>query len=348
MTGVDPSGRDAAFSPDPAVPGSPTAPRGSTPDAPTPGRVKRANEWVRSEQSRVTQTVDATRERLESARPRSKWVDIGFRTWEHDTSAGGAVISGAVAFRVFLFLIPYVFVFVVGVGFAADAADENASDAARESGIGGLIAKAVGGAADLSGFERVTALVVGLAALFLGAKALLKVLRVSYGMIWNVRPSKLKKTTKPALVLIGLTTILLAFSALLGDLRHRDLPLAIVGYVVMTAVPFGLWLYASWWLPRRVLTWQELVPGAVVVALGLQALHLVTVFWIAHLLESKTDTYGAIGAALAILLWAYLLGRVIIAAAVIDAALWLRGNEGEVGQTGADRGPPDRPSGGNP
>ena len=53
-------------------------------------------------------------------------------------------------------------------------------------------------------------------------------------------------------------------------------------------------------------------------------LHIVTVYWIAHEVESKTDTYGAIGAALALLLWSYLLGRLITASAVINASLWQR------------------------
>jgi len=292
-----------------------------------PGPIARANRWVHDEQHRVTKVVDGTRGRLEAARPRSTVVDVGFRAWEHDTNSGGAVIAGAVAFRVFLFLVPYIFVLVVGVGYAADANNEDAGTLARDSGIGGLVAKAVSGAANLSGFERATAMVVGLIALWLGAKALLKVLRISYGMVWSVRPSKLKKTTKPALALIGLVTVVMIIAALIGNLRHRNIVFAVVGYAITTAVPFGVWLLASWYLPRRATTWQELVPGAAVVAIGTQVLHLVTVLWIAHVLESKTDTYGAIGAALAILLWAYLLGRMIIAAAVIDAALWLRQRE---------------------
>jgi uncharacterized BrkB/YihY/UPF0761 family membrane protein len=300
---------------------------GHAPGEERAGRISRANRWVRGEQERVTHAVDTTKVRLEQARPSSRWVDIGFRTFEHDLSSGGAVIAGAVAFRVFLFLVPYVFVIVVGVGFAAGAADEDAGDLARSAGIGGLVAKAVAGAAKLSGFERWTALIVGTFALFLAARALLKVLRASYGMIWSVRPSKLKKTTKPALVLVGLVTVALVCATLVGGLRHESLVLSVVGYTLMTAVPFGLWLFASWHLPRRALTWQELVPGAVVVAIGLQLLHLVTVLWIAHVLETKTETYGAIGAALAILLWAYLLGRVITAAAVVDAALWQRRSE---------------------
>jgi len=326
---------------------APSGERDDTPPSdttPTPaGRITRANRWVRSEQVRVTAAVDTTRGRLEEARPRSRWIDVGFRAWDHDTNSGGAVIAGAVAFRVFLFLVPYVFVAVVGFGVASEAVDEDAGSLAREAGIGGLIAKAVGGAADLSGFERATALIVGLFALFLGATALVKVLRMSYGMIWNVRPSRLKKTTVPALATIGLATVVLIAAALVGSLRHEGLVLTIIGFALTTAVPFAVALLVAWYLPRRALTWQELVPGALVVAVGVQLLHIVTVFWIAHVLESKTDTYGAIGAALAILLWAYLLGRLIIASAVIDATLWLRERDLDPGQDVAQSSPEGNP-----
>ncbi len=306
----------------------------SAPEADAAGRIARATRRARTEQARVTGAVDHTRRRLEDARPRSRWVDVGFRAYEHDTSAGGAVIAGAVAFRMFLFIIPYVFVVVVGIGLAADAADEDAGSLARSAGIGGLIAKAVSGAADLSGFERVTAIVVGGTALFLGARALLKVLRLAYGMVWNVRPSKLKKTTVPALAVIAFATLGVAIAATVGELRHEGVLLAILGFALTTSVPVGMWLAASWYLPRRTRTWQELLPGAVLFGVGVQVLHIVTVLWIAHVLESKTNTYGAIGAALAILLWAYLLGRLVIAAAVLDAALWLRRRDGDAAGAG--------------
>ena len=50
-------------------------------------------------------------------------------------------------------------------------------------------------------------------------------------------------------------------------------------------------------------------------------------YWIASQIEHKTDTYGAIGFALALLLWAYLLGRLITSAAVINETLWTRDEE---------------------
>jgi uncharacterized BrkB/YihY/UPF0761 family membrane protein len=56
-------------------------------------------------------------------------------------------------------------------------------------------------------------------------------------------------------------------------------------------------------------------------------LHAVTIYWIARQIESKSDTYGAIGGALAILLWAYILGRIMAAGAVLNMAVWEQRHE---------------------
>jgi uncharacterized BrkB/YihY/UPF0761 family membrane protein len=68
----------------------------------------------------------------------------------------------------------------------------------------------------------------------------------------------------------------------------------------------------------------------VLAAVGVEVLHLVTVYWISYAVAKKTERYGAIGAALALLLWAYLLGRVITSAAVLNATVWYRGQPGAV------------------
>jgi uncharacterized BrkB/YihY/UPF0761 family membrane protein len=291
------------------------------------GRIGRTTQRLKAEQSRLTQRIEDTRERLERSRPNSPLIDAGFRAFDRDVTTGGVVLAGAVAFRIFLFLVPYVFVAVVGFGVASEAADQDAGDLARQAGIGGLVAKAVGGAADLSGFSRLTALVVGLLALFFGTRALLKVLRIVYGLIWGVVPPKLKKTTMPMLAVLGLTTVGLLFIGLLDGLGQRSVLLGLVGIFVSSLVPFAVALVASIYLPRQPTRWPELVPGALFLTLGTFVLHIITVYWIAHEVESKTDTYGAIGAALALLLWSYLLGRLITASAVINATLWQRRQE---------------------
>jgi uncharacterized BrkB/YihY/UPF0761 family membrane protein len=291
------------------------------------GRVGRTTQRLKAEQSRLTRRVEDTRAWLERSRPHSPLIDAGFRAFDRDVATGGVVLAGAVAFRVFLFLVPYVFVLVVGFGVAADAADQDPGDLAREAGIGGLVAKAVGGAADLSGFSRFTALIVGLIALLLGTRSLLKVLWIVYGLIWGVAPRKPAKTTKPMLAVLGLTTVAFAFAVLIDDLRQRSFFLGLGGIIVASLIPFSVALAASLALPRQPTRWPDLVPGALFLTLGVLVLHIITVYWIAHEVDSKTDTYGAIGAALALLLWSYLLGRLITASAVINASVWQRRQE---------------------
>ena len=68
--------------------------------------------------------------------------------------------------------------------------------------------------------------------------------------------------------------------------------------------------------------WRISSLAPILVGIGAEVVHFVTIYGITYLLESKSETYGAIGVALAILFWAYLLGRVFAAAAVLNAAAW--------------------------
>jgi uncharacterized BrkB/YihY/UPF0761 family membrane protein len=292
-----------------------------------PGRISRTTDRLKREQSRLVQRLDDTRERLERARPRSPLIDAGFRAMDRDVETGGVVLSGAVAFRIFLFLIPYVFVAVVGFGVAADAANRDPQDLARSSGIGGLVAKAVGGAADLSGFARASALVVGLIALLLGTRALYKVLRIVFALIWGVPAGKPKSQAKAVLAVLGLATAAFTFSATLDVIGNGSILWRVVGLAIGSVIPFTVALVTNLLLPHQPVRWPDLVPGALFLTVGVLGLHIVTVVWIAHEVESKTDTYGAIGVALALLLWAYLLGRLITASAVVNASLWQRRQE---------------------
>ena len=87
---------------------------------------------------------------------------------------------------------------------------------------------------------------------------------------------------------------------------------------------FAVWWLVSWWLPHGDCDLLGLVPGAAVFAIGLEALHVVTIVWFPHSMESKSEIYGTIGTALALLLWAYLLGRLMAVAAALNFALWRR------------------------
>jgi uncharacterized BrkB/YihY/UPF0761 family membrane protein len=283
---------------------------------------------LKASQARVVSRIERTRDQLEAKRPDSRFLDTALSAFERDVSAGGGVLAGAVAFRVFLFMIPYVFLIVVVFGLGASAADEDPGHLARNAGIGGVAAKAFAGIGDLSTGQRILTFVVVAFALLLATRSLLKVLRIVHALVWRTRAGKPPSMARAAGVLVLVVTLALAVAALIGKVRTESVGVGLVATVLFASIPFAVWLAVSWYMPHAPdIPWTALVPGAAFFGVGLEVLHLITVYWIATQVEHKTDTYGAIGFALALLLWAYLLGRLITSAAVINETLWTRHQE---------------------
>jgi hypothetical protein len=252
--------------------------------------VSRASSKIHAARDRIT----ATRERIEAKRPRSKLLDSMFGVAEHDVVTGGGVLAGAVAFRLFMFLVPYVFVLVAFLGFAAGQSD------------------------------RPVALAGGLIALFLAAKALIKTLQTVHGFIWGASPPK---RAGPAFAAIGLTVVVTAGLVVARGIAGLRGEVAGVLFVALyIAVPTGVW----WLVSARAIphaegaTWRDLLPGPIAFGVGFEVLHVITIVWISHLIENKTDTYGVLGTALALLFWSYVMGRVIALSAVVNASRWFR------------------------
>jgi uncharacterized BrkB/YihY/UPF0761 family membrane protein len=288
-------------------------------------RMQSRMDRLKAQQGRVVDRIQRTREQVESRRPSSHFLDATLSAFERDVANGGGVLAGAVAFRVFLFMIPYVFLVVVIFGLGASATDEDPGHLARQAGIGGLAGKAFESIGDLSGGQRALSFFVAGFALLLATRSLLKVLRIVHALVWHTRAGKPPSMARAAAVLVGVVTLALVVTGLIAELRGESLAAGLVATLLFIAVPFGVWLAVSWYMPHAPdIRWTALVPGAVFFAVGLEILHLVTVYWISGQITHKTDTYGAVGFALALLLWAYLLGRLVTWSAVVNETLWTR------------------------
>ncbi len=301
--------------------GNAQTPAAGPPDPPPPD----ARGWFRKRREQVEHKFVELRDTVEAKRETSTPIAVAYDTFGRDTSTGGSVLAAALGFRIFLFYVPYIFFFTFAFGLGADAADESASDLARRGGMGAVTAQAVGSAADLSLWTRIVTVVVTGYALYAGARGVVKVLRISYGLVWNVPVPRLRKSWRAALFFIALTTLGLGLSALVSALTDRFLVGAVLASIMFICVPFAVWLYISWLLPHppHIDVWA-LVPGAIVFGVGVEILHIVTVIWIPYLVSTKSERYGAIGIALVLLFWAYLLGRIMTWSAVLNAALQVR------------------------
>ena len=281
---------------------------------------------IRDLEAAATGRVARSRSQLEAARTTNAWVDRAFEAAERDLRSGGGILAGALAFRIFLFLIPYVYILVSSAGLAATASGTDPEKLARKAGIAGLAANAIKATTTGSTTTRVATFAVALFALLGASKATLKALRAVHALIWQIRPSKAKRPTLAAVIFIGVVSVTLGLVRLIAGLRDLSLPAGLLATFLFVLIPGVGWLIVSErGLPHaEEATRSDLWPGAILVGVGTQLLHILTVFWVVHLFESKSATYGAIGTSVALLTWAYALGRLLTASAVVNASLWYR------------------------
>jgi uncharacterized BrkB/YihY/UPF0761 family membrane protein len=91
---------------------------------------------------------------------------------------------------------------------------------------------------------------------------------------------------------------------------------------LLVVVVAGVWLGASWLLPHREgISWTALVPGAVLVGTAFALLQAVTTNWLGPRLNHYSALYGSLGVAFVILGWLYVVGRMMVAAPLLNAAI---------------------------
>jgi len=270
--------------------------------------------------------VEQARERVEAKRQTSTTVSIAFDAFGRDTEAGGSVLAAALGFRVFLFLVPYVCFLLIIAGYVSDIFHRDATQMFSGRGIAALTANGITTTQDWGTGARLSALVLVAYALFLSGRSFLKVLRIVHMLIWRVSPNRLRHPARATFVFMGVVTVAIALAALIDALRQHFLIGAVVALLLYVFVAFAVWWLVSWWLPHGDCDLLSLVPGAVVFALGGEALHLATILWFPRAMASKSELYGTIGTALALLFWAYLLGRLMAAGTALNFALWSRRN----------------------
>jgi membrane protein len=275
---------------------------------------------------------------LSERRERSALIGAGFDIAELDVHVGGGILAGAVAFRLFLFLVPFVYILFTAVGLASTAKDP--TELAKTLGITGVLASAIVNSQDISALSQFLLVLGAAVALVVTANSLAKTLYVVHWLIWGVprrKPTGIRTIGTTIGIALALTVL-----AVLTNLLRTNLSLlgSLLVALVIMGISFTAWWWVSWQLPHSSVTARQLIPGAALVAVGTEVLYLLSTYWIGHLVARKSHTYGAIGTALAVLLWVYVLGRIIVASAGVNAALSQRGGSGSAPSAAPAQTPP--------
>lgn len=257
--------------------------------------------------------------RAEAARSRHPIIDVGYRLVERDSSIGGGLLAGALAYRLFVLLLPTALLCVAGLGLYADAADKSTSEAAREAGLHGLIASQVSSTSS-SGARWLVFLLMVPAVLYATA-TLCRALAIVHGIVWHGSGRGVRVTPRGIGMLFAALLLAVAAAQAVGWIRRHDQLgglAALLAYLVLVG---GAWLLVSRQLPHRDVPWRALVPGAVLVGVGFLFVNVFNVYVTTRLVEDRADTYGALGIATALLLSLVIVGRLMVVSAELNALL---------------------------
>lgn len=266
---------------------------------------------------------DALQERAQVERTKHASVDAIFEMVDRDAQVGGGIIAGAIAYRFFIWLVPLGFVLVGGLGIAADAADEPPKQAAGTLGLGGLVAKSIASAASSPG--RWYALLIGIPVLFWATRSVLRVMIGAHRLVWIDARGRAHKPTFPATArFLGLMLGYWALAALALYVRSESHSWGLVVSLLVGLAYAGVWLLISDGLPHAGAKWLALIPGALIVGLGIETLNILSVYVLAPWAENREGTYGTLGLAAALLFGLFLIARLMVGAAIVNATLWER------------------------
>ena len=126
--------------------------------------------------------------RLERARSRSMVVDTAVGVIQRERPVAVGILAGSLAFRLFALMIPFTYVLVAGLGFAAQASAEEAQPRVGDR-LGDLLVASVAAATRTSDRGRWLALIIGGVATLLAAAAVLEVLRWVHLLAWRLPPA---------------------------------------------------------------------------------------------------------------------------------------------------------------
>lgn len=286
-----------------------------TPTGPTPGRTARTPGQL----------------------PPPAWRDIFWRVVEEIGRDRVMIVAGGVTFYAILSLFPLIAAFVALYGLFADRSDV----AGLIEGMRGAVPQELLGLVEeqldrLLSVEAGTLTLTSLIALAIafwsangGIKGLIEAMNIAYDereersfVVLNLTAMSMTLGGMALVaVLIALSAVLPALVALFPGGGLRDTLLLWGRWPVMAGLLIlALAVLYRFGPHRRSAKWRWITPGAAVAALGMIAVSAAFSFYTANF-AAYGETYGSLGAVVAVMMWFWLTSIVVIVGAEINAEL---------------------------
>jgi uncharacterized BrkB/YihY/UPF0761 family membrane protein len=271
--------------------------------AATRGRVTRAQQWLAKYQGIPV-------------------VDVVLATFRKDRRAAGSVVSSALAFRLFLFFLPLLLLTIGVAGFASDVVDARSVD--RAAGIHGGVAKQVTAAFHESGLTRWVAVLLGLWGVLVAGRSLSRVLHAASAAAWEL-PAGNQARLRAVGAVAGIVGTIGVIAIIIGRIRESfGIGPASASFLPALLIYAIAWLGILMFLPRATEDPGALLPGCLLIALTLTVMQAVSELYLPDRIGHASQLYGTLGTTVVTLGWFFILGRAIIIAMELNAAIYDR------------------------
>ncbi len=288
----------------------------SDPTASAASRIARARRSAEELEKRA-------RTEFERARERHASVRLVVQAFESDRRRAGGLLAGGLAYKVFLWQIPLILFLVSAFGLVAELAGDDPADLARQTGMTAAFASAISQAVAASGSARWWLMILGAFLTVWAGRGVYRGARLVSELAWDARAPK-GNSLMGSLAVTGIGLIALAMQALLSKaFSGVDVP-AVISFVLglILASVLSLWVLSL--LPRADAPWPAVLPGAVLFGVGIRLLGLAASTYFAVRLDRTSDLYGALGVAIVMMLYLFVLARLFVAAQFLNATLYRR------------------------
>jgi uncharacterized BrkB/YihY/UPF0761 family membrane protein len=255
--------------------------------------------------------------RLRGASERHVSIAVPFRAAERNQRVASSVLAGGVAYRFFLWLLP--FGLIIGGALGLGDAD-SIENALADGGMAAGVVAAIGDAARASDSAGWWPLAVGVPLLLWAGYTGAKAMQLIHALVWNEVPPR-TAPLKASLEFTGVSSAFMVAVALTWWFQDSSWSVALVVPIVAFVPLAAIWLWASLQLPHGNASWKSLLPGAVLVAIGFQVLHGVVVDFLVPKLEKSTSYYGNLGVIATFLFFMYFAGRLVVTAPILNSSL---------------------------
>jgi uncharacterized BrkB/YihY/UPF0761 family membrane protein len=255
--------------------------------------------------------------RARSAAERHASVAVPFRAMERNRGVAASVLAGGMAYRLFLWLLP--FGLIVGGALGLGDAD-SLQDAVADGGLPGGVVDMIGDIARAADSSAWWLLLTGVPLLLWEGYTGTRALQLIHALVWREPPASVRPL-QGSLAFSGGMLLFVAAVGLTWWLRDASW-LGQLGVLTLMVVPLAaLWLIVSLKLPHGTAPWTALLPGALLVAVGFQLTHGLVVYLLGPKLETSVSLYGALGIVATLLFFMWVVGRTVVTAPILNSAL---------------------------